>query len=46
MEITEKKLEEALLDMFRTGQKAYQAPSYPMRYHVAEKVQELKNENT
>ncbi|GAF70133.1 unnamed protein product [marine sediment metagenome] len=44
MEITEEKLEEAFIDAFRTGQKAFQAPSYPMRIWAKEKIKELKNE--
>jgi len=41
MEIEKQKLEEVLIDAFRTGQKAYKAPSYPMRIWAREKIDSL-----
>jgi len=43
MEITKEKLEQALIEAFETGQKAYLAPSYPMRIWAKEKIEELNN---
>ncbi len=44
MEIKKEKLEELLIEAFRTGQKAYQAPSYPMRIWAREKIDSLNAE--
>ena len=43
MKIQKEKLEEALIDAFRTGQKAHLAPSFPMRIWAKEKIKELQN---